>query len=220
MTRLIFALSVPLMAVAAVAQAQPAPPEGPRPGPRQQVFISPAGEPFRAAPTAPYPVAAWFARADASHDGKLDRQEFAADALTFFTVLDADKDGTISSFENTVYENKIAPEILPNADRVGMGGLPPGGKRKGPRPGDGKRRAQRAIAGMSLQGASPYSLLNEPQPVRGADADFNYRISKDEFEAVARKRFAILDTDGDGALILDALPHTPAQQMRETMRGQ
>ncbi|WP_369059467.1 hypothetical protein ABOZ73_17955 [Caulobacter sp. 73W] len=212
-------LALPLAAIAAVAHAQPPerPRDGPPRGPRQQVFISPSGEPFRAAPDAPYPVAAWFARADADKDGKLDRKEFVADALTFFEVLDTDEDGVISSFENTAYENKIAPEILPTADRS-MGGPPPGGPRKGgPRPGDQKLKNRRAISGMSLQGAAFYSLLNEPQPVRGADTDFNFRVTKAEFEATARKRFTILDTDGDGALILEALPQTPVQQMSENM---
>ncbi|MDG2521857.1 hypothetical protein P7B02_09910 [Caulobacter segnis] len=221
---LLVSVTLPLAAFAAVAHAQPPevpregpPREGPR-GPRQQVFISPAGEPFRAAPDAPYPVAAWFARADADKDGKLDRKEFTADALVFFDTLDTDKDGIISSLENTAYENKVAPEILPTADRSGLGGPPPGGARKGgPRPGDKKLKNRRVMAGMSLQGAAPYSLLNEPQPVRGADADFNFRITKAEFETTARKRFTILDTDGDGFLILDALPQTPVQQMRENM---
>lgn len=224
MIRALLALSISVAAVASAAQAQPQqgardgpPRDGPR-GPRQQVFISPAGEPFRAAPDAPYPVAAWFARADASHDGKLDRKEFVADALVFFETLDADKDGTISSLENTAYETKIAPEILPTADRSGLAGPPPGGARKGgPRPGDKKLKNRRIMAGMNLQGAAFYSLLNEPQPVRGADADFSFRITKAEFEAVARKRFTILDTDGDGVLILASLPQTPVQQMSENM---
>ena len=103
------------------------PPEGPRrgpppgedgPGPRgggQQLFISPAGEPFRAPPGAPYPVAAWFAGADANHDGALTRDEFVADALRFFTVVDADKDGVIDGFEVSAYEQRIAPEIIGGA---------------------------------------------------------------------------------------------------------
>ncbi|MET0336886.1 MAG: hypothetical protein ABW063_03900 [Caulobacter sp.] len=221
MKRSLLALSIPLAAIAAVAHAQPPerPRDGPPPGPRQQVFISPAGEPFRAAPDAPYPVAAWLARADADKNGKLDRKEFVADALLFFEALDTDKDGVISSFENTAYENKIAPEILPTADRAGMGGPPPGGgpRKDRARPGDKKLKNRRVMAGMSLQGAAFYSLLNEPQPVRGADTDFNFRVTKAEFEATARKRFTILDTDGDGVLILEALPQTPVQQMSENM---
>src|SRR6185312_9663402 len=46
---------------AAAAAAQPPVPEPPQP---EQLFISPAGQPFRAKPGEPYPVAQWFAQAD------------------------------------------------------------------------------------------------------------------------------------------------------------
>ncbi|RZJ79692.1 MAG: hypothetical protein EON88_32750, partial [Brevundimonas sp.] len=39
------------------------PPMGP------QIFVSPFGEPFKSQPGEPYPVAAWFAGADANGDG-------------------------------------------------------------------------------------------------------------------------------------------------------
>jgi hypothetical protein len=76
------------------------------------VFISPHGEPFRAAPGAPYPIADWFKRADRNGDGKLDRAEFLADAEAFFKVLDVNGDGVIGSLEVAFYEHRIAPEIL------------------------------------------------------------------------------------------------------------
>ena len=37
--------------------------------PRGALFVSPSGEPFRSRPGEPYPVAVWFAQADADHDG-------------------------------------------------------------------------------------------------------------------------------------------------------
>ena len=48
----------------------PGPGEGPPPAPRQQVFISPAGEPFRTSGPAPYPVSVWFAGADLAAAGR------------------------------------------------------------------------------------------------------------------------------------------------------
>ena len=57
------------------------------------LFISPMGEPFRAPISQPYPSATWFAGADANHDGVLSREEFRADALRFFKLLDVTKDG-------------------------------------------------------------------------------------------------------------------------------
>lgn len=178
----------------------------------QQLFISPAGEPFRAPPGQPYPVAAWFAGADANHDGVVSRDEFVADALRFFAVVDADHNGMIDGFEVSAYETRIAPEIIGGAApsmRRGPMGQGPGGD--GP-PGRGRSGGMGANV---LQGAALYSLIAEPEPVMGADADFDRRISKDEAAKAARTRFALLDRDKDGVLKLEDLPKTPAQRMAE-----
>ena len=222
----------------------------PRP-PHRQLFISPAGEPFRAEPGAPYPVAAWFAGADTNHDGALSREEFVADAMRFFAILDVDHNGVIDGFEVSAYETQIAPEILqgfrdvPGGDGAaaprggggggrghgggmggggrgghggggggGMGGMGGGGDAGGGSPDGAKRRSGGPMGGM-LQGATPYSLLAEPQPVMGADADFDRRITRDEAIRTAKARFALLDTDKDGRLTLAELPKTPAQLRSE-----
>jgi hypothetical protein len=199
---------------------------GPPRAPHRQVFISPAGEPFRADAGQPYPVAAWFAGADTDHDGALTRDEFVADALRFFAVLDVDHNGVIDGFEVSNYESQIAPEIL-GAFRdagqgarggQGAGGPPGGGRGRGGPPGGGGhgggKRGGSPMGGM-LQGATPYSLLAEPQPVMGADADFDRRITRDEAAKAARSRFALLDKAGDGRLHLADLPRTPAQARGE-----
>jgi hypothetical protein len=190
----------------------------PRP-PHRQLFISPAGEPFRAEPGAPYPVAAWFAGADANHDGALSRDEFVADATRFFTLVDADHSGVIDGFEVSAYETQVAPEIL-----QGFRGGPPGVQRadrraSGGPPGGGRRGGGRSPMGGMLQGATPYSLLAEPQPVLGADGDFDRRISREEASRAAKSRFALLDTDRDGQLRLADLPPTPAQAQSEGARS-
>ncbi|HJV41776.1 hypothetical protein [Caulobacter sp.] len=182
-----------------------------------QLFISPAGEPFRAPGDQPYPVAAWFAGADANHDGALSRDEFVADSLRFFAVVDVDHNGVIDGFEVSAYENRIAPEIVggaapgvmrrgPMGQGPGGGDGPPGGGRG---PGGGGRSG--GAMGNALQGASLYGLIAEPEPVMGADADFNRRITKDEATRAAKTRFALLDVDKDGVLKLAELPKTPAQ---------
>jgi Ca2+-binding EF-hand superfamily protein len=205
-------------------------------GPRRQLFISPAGEPFRAEPGAPYPVAAWFAGADADHDGALTRDEFVADSLRFFDVLDTDHNGVIDGFEVSHYETQIAPEILqgfqgaeggggqgggpPGGGRQGGGGGPPGGGGPGgggPGGGGGKRGGGNPMGGM-LQGATPYSLLAEPQPVMASDGDFDRRITRAEAAKAAKARFALLDKDGDGKIHLTDLPQTPAQARMEGPR--
>lgn len=182
------AIAAALVAVASPVLAQPA-----GPPPDQRLFISPAGEPFRG----PDGLAEWFAAADANHDGALTLPEFRDDAMRFFKVLDADGSGSIEGPENSAYETKIAPEIT----RMDFGGGGPMGGPAAKKPFIHKsnRKAEPRI------GAARFSLLNEPQPVRGADADLNQRVSSEEWAKAARRRFEILDTDKDDKLTLEAL---------------
>ena len=215
------------------ARGGPVPDEG---GPRErrgggfggQLFISPSGEPFRAPPSDPYPVAAWFNRANKAHDGKLTRAEFVADADAFFAKLDANHDGVIDGFENQDYEQKIAPEILPHLGRLnavdaGYGPDAPGIGREAGTPrrrgggggGGGGGGSRRHSSGQDYEGAAPYSLIDEPQPVMGADADFDQRITLAEFRKAANERFDLLDKKHQGYLTLTDLPKTPIQQIEE-----
>jgi Ca2+-binding EF-hand superfamily protein len=174
---------------------------------RPTVFLSPAGEPFRADAGKPYPVSAWFAQADADHDGKLTREEFRADFARFFKVLDENHDGVIDGVELQRYEQQIAPEVLPRLAQV-QGGYP--GERGGP----GEKRlaeAPRAKGGEELDGAPAYSLFNVSEPVASADADFDGKITLEEFLRTADRRFDQLDKDKVGYLTLDRLPQTPEQ---------
>jgi hypothetical protein len=211
-----------LIALSAAGCASPGPraphggpPSSGRPG-GGSVFFSPAGEPFRSSLGEPAPMARWFAGADADHDGRLSPAEFTADHRRFFKVLDADGDGRIDGPEVGRYETVLAPEILGAADRVperppegAAPGGPPEGGRRGP---SGGRRAggrgggggrQPAVAGprgAGRVGAARYGLLNEPEPVRAADLDLDYRVSAEEWDKAAARRLAALDRDHDGAL--------------------
>ena len=172
--------------------------DGP-PRPRAQLFISPAGQPFRAPLGAPYPVAAWFAQADRDHDGRLTREEFRADAETWFKTLDANSDGQISMPEVTRWENELVPEIT----QPTFGGF--GGGQPGP--------LSRNVLDTRAQGAATYSVINEPHPIRGADADVSMGVSKPEWRATTDRRFDLLDVDGAGAIVFTELHATPAQRL-------
>ena len=50
-----------------------------------------------------------------------------------------------------------------------------------------------------------YGLLNLPEPVSGADADFNRIITLDEFRSAASYRFQLLDSDRSGRLTFQKL---------------
>lgn len=193
-----------LFATAAVAQPGPhrGGPSGEDPdgGPRQHIFLSPDGEPFRG----PDGLTDWFKTADTDHDGALTLAEFRADAMRFFKVLDTDKDGQIDGPENTIYETKVAPEITQMFFGGGPGGE--GGRRKPFISKTSKKTEPR-------QGAARFSLLNEAQPVRGADFDLNQRVSADEWAKAAGRRFGLLDSDGDGKLTIATLaPRLPWAQ--------
>jgi hypothetical protein len=190
---------------------------------RQQLFISPMGEPFRAEFGQPYPVDVWFAAADQGHKGYLTLDDFKADALRFFKVLDENGDGVIDGFEVGDYETKVAPEILPQVqdrlaaqDVMTQKELAEGGHgKRRPDPGGDVRRERGGTLTDAMTGAAQYGLLAEPEPVRGSDANLDFRISKDEWLAAARRRFEELDKNHDGKLERSELPATPMQKMLE-----
>ena len=214
------ALSASLSACSTSGDPEDGPHGGRGGGPRghaPNLFITPAGKPYRAGPEQPYPVATWFAAADANHDGRLTLEEFRADASSFFDELDTNHDGVIDGFEVQHYERDVAPEINPQIDRLMFGegmdlNLGKGGEAS-PKIGEGARGSRRgAEAGdQRPEGAGLFGLLNEPEPVAAADTAFNSHITRDEFLAVASSRFETLDKKHVGYLTLDTLPKTPIQ---------
>lgn len=207
----------------AAAQAE----EPPKPitvtGYRWAPFLSPMGEPFRSRTPDDDPFARWFHQADGDQDGMLTADEMRADAERFFAALDVNRDGRIDSEERMTYESKIAPEVQVNSDwkrtrqetaaEAGSGDDSDRGKRR--------RRWSNEIDGYQLdglQGAARYGLLNLPEPVAGADANFDRFVSLDEFRRAASYRFQLLDRDRSGRLTLKnlevLLPSRPKEGRR------
>ena len=221
MTGLKLSLAAPaaclLLAACMSAPEQPLPTRG-----QVNIFISPSGEPFRGEPSAPYPIDAWFARADANHDGALTEAEFVADGVAFFHRLDANGDGIIDAFEISNYEQTVAPEILPRIAGLTARDIPalpyegPDADRRrqeAEQQVDQSQRPQRGRAGP--RGAGVFSLIRDPEPVAAADADFDGKVSLAEFTAAMRRRFALLDLDHDGRLTRAELPKTPAERLAD-----
>ncbi|MGN6589765.1 MAG: EF-hand domain-containing protein [Sphingomicrobium sp.] len=176
-------------------------------------FISPMGEPFRAHTQTEDTLAAWFRKADRNGDGVLTQDEMLADADRFFATLDTDHNGQIDPDELARYEYDIAPDVQVNSrKRPGPGDPPPKPNRtREADHGDRQRREQARRdedelgLGGKLQGAARYGLLNLPEPVAAADADFDRAITLQEFREAAVLRFDLLDTHHTGRITLDQL---------------
>jgi len=181
------------------------------------MFISPMGEPFRSSSRDDDTLANWFRQADQDHDGRLTLEEMQQDAERFFSVLDVNHDGEIDPDEITHYENIIAPEISsgPHFEVVSSAGpAPEGGGRRG---GGGHHRGGGAhhggggggfrnnSGGEFDRGAARFGLLDLPEPVASADANFNRGVSLAEFRDAAGQRFLALDLDHHGYLTLAGL---------------
>jgi hypothetical protein len=194
------------------------------------LFISPCGEPFRAAEGAPYPVADWFRRANKKGDGKLDHEEFVADADAFFRRLDINGDGALSPYEVRRYERTMVPEILGGTVTVGQNAgarlwlaqygsqSPLGGRYNEPiDPSGDKEITPPKPKGLdeSGAGASPYGFFQEPEPIMTADFNVNGLILKDNFLKVADMHFTALDEAQKGYLTLAALPKTEVEKLLE-----
>jgi hypothetical protein len=175
------------------------------------MFISPMGEPFRPGGRDDDTLADWFHQADRDHDGRLTLDEMQEDAARFFAVLDLNHDGEIDPDEIAHYENAVAPEISggPHLELAGAegGGPPEGGGRRGGRGGrhHGGGSGFRSNGGESDRGAARFGLLDLPEPVASADADFNRGVSLKEFRDAAGQRFLALDLDHRGYLTLAGL---------------
>jgi Ca2+-binding EF-hand superfamily protein len=175
-------------------------------------FISPMGEPFRPRRADEDALADWFRQADRNQDGFLTLDEMTADAVRFFATLDTDHNGQIDPEELVAYEWEVAPEIQVNSKlrrARAAGSSAPQPPTDGPRR-DQRRRGRGPDEGFDPlsngpQGAGRYALLNMPEPVAAADADFNRAISLAEFREAAASRFQLLDKARTGRLTVPML---------------
>ena len=181
-------------------------------------FISPMGEPFRARTVSDDTLALWFGQADRNRDALLTPDEMQADADRFFATLDSDRDGEIGPEELIRYEWEVAPDIQVNARVKRAPGetiAKPRQSRAEDNDGEGNfKRRRAAVTVRGLQGGARYALLNIPEPVAAADADFNRGITLNEFRQAAAARFQLLDSGRHGRLTLPEL-----QALRFALRG-
>ena len=192
-------------------------------------FISPMGEPFRARTKSDDTLALWFHQADRNGDGMLTPDEMQADADRFFARLDRDHNGEIEPEELVAYEWEVAPEIQVNSKRKRLPGQPAEQAKAGSENlefGDGEpsRHGRANVMDDGLEGGARYALLNLPEPVAAADADFNRAITLAEVRRASQERFQLLDRARAGRLTLPELqalvppPRKAAHRSRQSQR--
>ena len=202
----------------------PGGPQGPRPG----LFVSPFGQLFFSEPGQPWPVAAWFAGADADGDGRMTFEEFTADGQRQFRALDLRRDDRLTPDEIAVYENSLAEARArlpgmeggprgPGRRLEGFGGDTPRGLAGEPPPQNSRSGARpRAPTGPLAYGPiAAAGFFNYPQPIKAADLDTNQTVTADEWAQATNRWFLALDTDQDGVLTLATLPRTPLQGLMD-----
>ncbi len=222
------ALMLPILAVAAQQATVPSPVSSPTPvvvtGRGGVPFISPMGEPIRARVANEDTLARWFNQVDRNRDGYLTPDELVSDATRYFEILDFNQDGQIDPDELVHYEWTVAPEIQVNSRlrRARAPGEDPAeadtkssdgddGETVNSRHGNdtGERKEHRDARPNCFeegpQGAGRYALINMPEPVAAADADFNRSITLAEFRQAALDRFQVLDKKHEGHLSLAEL---------------
>jgi Ca2+-binding EF-hand superfamily protein len=218
-------IAVAAAAATAAGAAPPASTPGQGKAAPPRIFLSPSGEPFRPGPDHADPLKAWFDQVDAAHRGYIDRADFRADAARFFKKLDENGDGVIDGFEVADYESKVVPELAEAAEGRLPGQFgPPRGRSGGPggenghrrgggdpgteRPGAAQAEAQPQV-GAQGRGRSPQrpimQLIDEPEPVSGADFALDSHITLAEWMRATDQRFEILDEAKNGKLTLEIL---------------
>jgi hypothetical protein len=171
------------------------------------LFVSPMGEPFRANAAGARGIDLWFTEADANYDTRISHDEFIANANAFFAQVDANQDGVLTSLEDTVYWRRTAPEVVD-----GPAGGEPIGNTNGPPEQHSRQEGHpvtrnddvnvsgphRGHPREPAQGAQAYGLLGDAEPILSCDSNFDRRVTLDEFDACAERRFAQLDANHDG----------------------
>lgn len=191
--------------------------------------------------------AQWLARADASQDGRLDPAEFRADGARWFATMDLDADGQVTPQElRKVRASRGGRGPGPGGgeerDRGdgrgggrgatgghgdGFGGGPgdesgplnagPGGGRGGPAGEMGG--PGRGAGGDSRQGGGHgFGASAEPDPVMAADANFDFAVSRQEYDVYTGRKFALLDVNRDGSLVVAELANLCGAPDRDQRR--
>jgi hypothetical protein len=133
--------------------------------------LSPNGEPLTGSRLGTRSCAEALETWQAKWGGRLAIQAYVADAEAQFRAMDLDRDGVLTSAELTQLRAQHRIERKENEER----------------------RARRRIEARATR-------TQTADPVMSADANLDFRVTRDEFLAYAQRRFRALDTNGNGTL--------------------
>lgn len=135
-----------------------------------------------------------FARMDANSDGKIDQADREARRAQRFARLDTDKDGQIS-------EAEYAAKHARHGERANAAGAKPAG--------DHARHRGHGMRGMGMGGGMIAAM---------ADTNNDGAITRAEFDAGVKSRFARMDANGDGTVSVEERK-AAHEQMRATAKA-
>ena len=177
-------------------------------------FLSPMGEPFFGSPGQDG-LGAWFAETDRNHDGVITVDEMTTDAERFSKAGHQSRrrdrsrrDRTLRKCDRAGGSPRTSRRCGSSAADAGPGGHGGGGGHGGWHGGRGGHHGGGGLGGSGADdeaSAGRFGLLQIPEPVASADADFNRGVSSDEFRRAAIQRFQLLDADHKGRLTLSEL---------------
>lgn len=171
---------------------------------KSSVYLSLMGEPFRTNAAGEDPFDQWFKLADRDGDGAISRLELQQDAQAFFATLDVDGDKVIDGDEMAAYERDA-----PSRTRVAGGEVATLSSRR-PTPTSSAPVPKGQVAIVS-SGSVPSATRVHPgggrntstdvaQPVAMTDLNLDRRVTVEEFNKAAARRFTNYDTDQDNKL--------------------
>jgi hypothetical protein len=165
------------------------------------IIFSPNGEPLSGGRLGKVAcretIGRWFDRADANGDGILTFEEFEADARRQFAAMDTDSDGYVTPPELASVRAPYRPvDSSPTSASLAA--------RQGDRRGErGRSPGSRFTAGQFDDGS-----IDQADPVMSADTNLDFRVSRAEFLAQARRAYARFDAGADGLARTEAVART------------
>lgn len=211
------ALAALMFAAATTSEAQPQSQQ--RQAQQQRLpslFISPMGEAFHANASGARGIDLWFTEADTNYDGRIAQSEFLANADTFFARIDANHDGALTSLEDTAYWQRNAPQVVSDdasGDPVDAHApTESGGSSTHSMTYDNLDTHR--LGTQRVLGAQPYGLLGDIEPVMSCDTNFDRRVTLDEFNQCAERRFVQLDSNHDGFFTPDEVHFASGDLLR------